>query len=154
MSISYTFYIGHVSTEWFSKQGKISGSWVGKQPTKRHLFECYFCDYCFIFYWNTVVPLICNKIIINVCQIFFCKRVLLYLCNYSLSWKLHELAFRKQSPRGVHWKRCSENMQQIYRTTPMAKCDFNKVVLQLYWNHFSAWVFSSKFAAYFKNTFS
>ena len=33
-------------------------------------------------------------------------------------------------------------MQQIYRRTPMAKCDFNKVALQLYWNRTSAWVFS------------
>ena len=24
-------------------------------------------------------------------------------------------------------KRCSKNMQQIYRRTPMLKCDFNKV---------------------------
>ena len=28
------------------------------------------------------------------------------------------------------------------------------VALQLHWNHTSAWVFSSKFAAYFQNTFS
>ena len=35
----------------------------------------------------------------------------------------------------------------------MPKCDFNKVALQLYWNHISAWVFSCKFAAYFQNTF-
>ena len=30
----------------------------------------------------------------------------------------------------------------------------SRVALQLYWNHISAWVFSSKFAAYFQNTFS
>ena len=36
----------------------------------------------------------------------------------------------------------------------MPKCDFNKVALQLYRNHTSAWVFSCKFAAYFQNTFS
>ena len=29
--------------------------------------------------------------------------------------------------RGVPRKRCSENMQQIYRRTPILKCDFNKV---------------------------
>ena len=29
-------------------------------------------------------------------------------------------------------KRCSENIQQIYRRTSMSKCDFNKVALQLY----------------------
>ena len=28
---------------------------------------------------------------------------------------------------GVLSKRCSENMQLIYRITPMPKCDFNKV---------------------------
>ena len=33
---------------------------------------------------------------------------------------------------GVLWKRCSENMQQIYRRTSMLKCDFNKFALQLY----------------------
>ena len=34
---------------------------------------------------------------------------------------------QKQPSRGVLSKRCSENMQQIYRRTPMPKCDFNKV---------------------------
>ena len=29
-------------------------------------------------------------------------------------------------------KMCFENMQQFYRRTPMPKCDFNKVALQLY----------------------
>ena len=36
----------------------------------------------------------------------------------------------------------------------MPKCNFNKVSLQLYWNHTSAWVFSCKFVVYFQNTFS
>ena len=45
-------------------------------------------------------------------------------------------------------------MQQIYRRAPVLKCDFNKIALQLNWNHTSAWVFSCKFAAYFQNTFS
>ena len=31
---------------------------------------------------------------------------------------------QKQSCRSVLTKRCSENMQQIYRRTPMPKCDF------------------------------
>ena len=30
---------------------------------------------------------------------------------------------RKQPPRGIPKKRCSENMQQIYGRTPMPKCD-------------------------------
>ena len=36
---------------------------------------------------------------------------------------------QKQPPRRVLKKRCSQNMQQIYRRTPMPKCDFNKVGL-------------------------
>ena len=39
---------------------------------------------------------------------------------------------QKQPPRGVPRKRCSENMQQIYKRTAMPKCDFNEVPLQLY----------------------
>ena len=38
----------------------------------------------------------------------------------------------EQPPRGVPRKRCSENMQQICRRTPMPKCNFNKVANQLY----------------------
>ena len=37
----------------------------------------------------------------------------------------------KQPSRGVLRKKCSENMQQIYRRTPMPKCDLNKVAKQL-----------------------
>ena len=37
---------------------------------------------------------------------------------------------QKQPSRGVLRKRCYENMQQIYKRTPMPKCDFNKVALQ------------------------
>ena len=33
---------------------------------------------------------------------------------------------QKQPSRGVLKKRCSESMKQIYRRTPMLKCDFNK----------------------------
>ena len=35
--------------------------------------------------------------------------------------------FQEQPSRDVLMKRYSENMQQIYRRTPMPKCDFNKV---------------------------
>ena len=52
---------------------------------------------------------------------------------------------QKQPPSGVPKKKCSENMQQIYRRTPMQKCELNKVALAT-----SAWVFSCKFAAYFQ----
>ena len=49
----------------------------------------------------------------------------------------------KQPSRGVLRKRSFRNMHQIYRRTPMPKCDFNKVAL-----------LSCKFVAYFQNTFS
>ena len=42
------------------------------------------------------------------------------------------LIYQKQSSKGVLRKRCSENMQQIYRRTPLPNCDFSKVALQLY----------------------
>ena len=48
----------------------------------------------------------------------------------------------KQPHRSVLCNRCSENMQQIYRRTPMQKCDFNKVAKQY------------GLAAYFENIFS
>ena len=44
-------------------------------------------------------------------------------------------------------------MQQIYKRTPMPKCDLSKVAKQLYWNSNSEWMFSCKFTAYFQNTF-
>ena len=54
-------------------------------------------------------------------QKFYYQRI-----NYTM-WLI-----QKQLSRGVHKKRCSENMQQIYRRTPKPKYDFNKVALQLY----------------------
>ena len=81
----------------------------------------------------------------------------LFLVN-GLSTRNHgestKCTCQKQPFRGFVLKRCSENMEQIYRRTPMPKCDFNKVAKQLCWNHTSACVFSCKFAAYFQNTFS
>ena len=70
-------------------------------------------------------------------------------------WILDTFWKQQEPSTGVLRKRCSKNMQQIYRTTTMPKCDFNKVASHLYWNETSTWVFSSKFAAYyFLNTFS
>ena len=57
---------------------------------------------------------------------------------------------QKQPSRGDYRKVRSENMLEIYRRSPMQKCDFNKVALQLCWNHALTWVFSCKFAAIFR----
>ena len=85
-----------------------------------------------------------------------CKKsrsyLLIRIIRPWLKWSrfLYQVFFKdqKQPSIGVLRKRCSENMQQVYRRTPMPKCDF-KVE-----NHTSAWVFSYKFLAYFQNTFS
>ena len=56
----------------------------------------------------------------------------------SYSWymtRFFNSEYQKQPSRGVLKKRCSENMQQIYRRIPVLKCDFNKVAFQLYWNY-------------------
>ena len=55
-----------------------------------------------------------------------------------LNWVKHSFYpcnFQKQPPRGVLKKKFSENMQQIYRRTPMLKCDFNKVALEIALHH-------------------
>ena len=38
----------------------------------------------------------------------------------------------RSEAKGVVRKRCSENMQEIYRRTSMPKNDFDRVALQLY----------------------
>ena len=44
---------------------------------------------------------------------------------------------QKEPSRGVLQKRCSENMQQIYRRTAIPKCDFKKVAkATLFKSHF------------------
>ena len=58
----------------------------------------------------------------------------------------HFQIWQKQPLRDVLRKRCSENIQQIYRRTPMPN--------QLYWNHTLEWVLSWKFTAYSQNIFS
>ena len=52
--------------------------------------------------------------------------IFLYLFyNLNCVARLKEL--QEQPSRGFPFKRWSENRQQIYRRTPMSKCDFNKV---------------------------
>ena len=64
--------------------------------------------------------------------LFFCDHVYtkrrFLICVYFEV----KLFLQKQPPRGVLKKRCSENAQQIYRRTPIPKCDFNKNAKQIY----------------------
>ena len=69
--------------------------------------------------------------------------------HYTYMIRISKLLVQRQPSKCVLKKRCSENMQQTYRETPVPKRDFNKVTKQLYWNRTSAWVFSCKYTAYF-----
>ena len=78
----------------------------------------------------------------------FVKHFKMILIFSSIGLFGHKI-FQKQPFRGVLRKRCSGNMQQIYRRTPMPKCNFNNAPKQLYWNCTSAWMFSCKFCCTF-----
>ena len=45
-------------------------------------------------------------------------------------------------------------MQQIYRRTPIPKCDFNKATFQVYWNRTSAWVYPVNLLHIFRTPFT
>ena len=57
--------------------------------------------------------------------------------------------FTEEHPFGSKF---TANLQQIYRRTPIWKCDFNKVGNQLYRNHTSAWVFSVNLQQIYRRT--
>ena len=73
---------------------------------------------------NSLFCILFDLILENVNVFAFSEVVTIYLLGHNSS--------QKQPSKGVLSKRCSENMQQINRITPMPKCDFNKVALQLY----------------------
>ena len=66
---------------------------------------------------------------------FFSKENI-YFCS-----KFNQTSFgvQKQPSRRVLGKRCSGNMQQIYKIPPMPKCDFNKVAKQSNSNEITLW---------------
>ena len=91
-----------------------------------------------------------NIIFISTCMnfsfSFFCNILSLFVKFRSLDFWSHkfssfstdimsflpgkrfwDLKIQKQPPRGLPRRRCSENMQKIYRRKPMPNCDFNKV---------------------------
>ena len=70
-------------------------------------------------------------------------------CNVFGNINLDVYTAQKQPSRDVLRKTFSANIQQIFRRTLTSKCGFNKVALQVYWNHAVAWAFSCKAAAYF-----
>ena len=66
-----------------------------------------------------------------------------------------ELFFRTEAAlQRCSWKKLFWKYSANLRRTSMSKCDFNKIAKYVYWNPALSWVFSFKFSAYFKNTFS
>ena len=63
----------------------------------------------------------------NAAHLNKCVRQIIHACFGNFKY------MQKQPTRGILKKRCSENMQQIYRKSLMLKCDFSKVAKQLYW---------------------
>ena len=47
--------------------------------------------------------------------------------HFNLEAQIRNTDVQKQPFIGVLIKRCSENIPQIYRRTPIPKCDFNNV---------------------------
>ena len=79
--------------------------------SQKHLLNKWLCSQYFNYYvlnWDSK-----NKFILEI-----------DICN-GLT-----IDIQTQPSRDILRERCSENMQQIYRKTPMTKCDFNKVGLQ------------------------
>ena len=60
---------------------------------------------------------------------------------------------QKQPPRSGLSKKCSANMQQIYRRIPVPMCDFHKVAATLLKSHFGMGVLFSEFFHILKTTF-
>ena len=55
-----------------------------------------------------------------------------HLSSGIIPVKLTIVTKNKQPSASALKKRCSENMQQIYRRTLMLKCDFIKFAMQIY----------------------
>ena len=55
-----------------------------------------------------------------------------HLSSGIIPVKLTIVTKNKQPSASALKKRCSENMQQIYRRTLMLKCDFNKFAMEIY----------------------
>ena len=60
-------------------------------------------------------------------SIIFILELCFILVDYNSEKDGVSFEIQKQLSRDVLGKRCYENMQQIYKRTPMLNCNFNKV---------------------------
>ena len=78
-------------------------------------------------------------------------------CKKKMKFSLEDVFSKweqKQSPRDVPRKGVLKICSKFTGEDPCGSAVPVKLLLQIYWNHTSAWVFSCKFAAYFQNSFS
>ena len=69
-------------------------------------------------------------------QKIFCRTPMIMIVMTKQATHCIFLNFlQRQQSSGVLSKRCSEDMQQIYRRTPIPKCDFNKVAIKITLQH-------------------
>ena len=76
--------------------------------------------------WETDVSVVTSS---RIPGLTYSEKVRSYLSSKLslLCKRFNKCSVQKQPSTGVLRKRCSENMQQIYRGAPIPKCDFNKV---------------------------
>ena len=99
----------------------------------------YFLLTFILIYWDTTFALngfcftFCSLVCLNLSTLFQrlrkSKQNQSIFCNvsvFSVHWLSSLIVTLKKSTEAA-LQRCSENMQQIYRRTPMLKCYFNKV---------------------------
>ena len=90
--------------------------------------------YINLFTYNMISPCSSHVLSCETHPLYFIRYYGIYFCSrFSNVWATLNISAnyddQKQPPRDVPRKRCSENMQQIYRRTPTPKCDFNKATL-------------------------
>ena len=92
--------------------------------------HCYICPYAYVLLSTTLFVILLTfkwcqwwyYVCLSACSSFVYLSASVSL-TLLLQWVIWMWNDQKQSFRGVLKKRCYENIQQIYRRTPMPKCD-------------------------------
>ena len=84
-----------------------------------------------VFAYRNAVLLLLLSILIPWWQQHFSRKFFFFPIYFNMFLTNEKILLKSMIARGVLRKRCSENVQQIYRIKPMLKCDFNKVAKQL-----------------------
>ena len=116
-SIKYFFKKKTVDQLWFSFQKNMCARWSQRKLKISH-----------IFYWSHI-PISVISVVLHYEQLYRAPTSVNdeILLEYYFGTLNFDSFSQKQPFRGVLSKRCSENIQQIYKRTVMSKCDFNKV---------------------------